>query len=297
VLGEPGDHDVFGVRRDLPAEPAAHRRGADAHLGGVQPQDLGDDAAGVVGRLNRGPQRDRWLTGAGDSESAIGLHRHRRHPLVDEPCAHDDLGILERARVLGHVVDANREVGAVSREQNRCVRFQRGLGVDHRRERLVIDGDGVRGVHGLRPGLRRHHRHRLPSETDPAHGEQRPGEHPGAVFHGGHAQPAHILGDEHTGDTRHRTGLVRIGRPDKRVGYRGPDEHRVERALARDIVKVPGHSGEQRAILAAEHRIAQHPPGYGHLQQVRSVSGHASVCGPIHLSLRMPWDMSAPWAS
>ena len=81
------------------------------------------------------------------------------------------------------------------------------------------------------------------------------------------------------------------------MGYGGPDEHRVERPLARDIVKVPGHSGEQRAILAAERRAAQHPPGCGHLQQVRSVGGHACVCGPIHLSLRMPWDISAPWAS
>jgi hypothetical protein len=59
MLGEPRDHDVFGVCRDLPAESAAHRRGADAYLGGVQAENLGDDAARVVRRLHRGPQRDR----------------------------------------------------------------------------------------------------------------------------------------------------------------------------------------------------------------------------------------------
>ena len=182
-------------------------------------------------------------------------------------------------------------------EQDRRVRLQRRLGIDHRRERLVIDGDRVRGVHGLRPGLRHHHGHRLADEPDPVDGEQRPGEHLGSVFNGGQAQPAHVPGDEHTDDTGHRTGLGRIDRPDERVSYGGPDEHPVQRPLAGDIVQVPGRSGEQRAILAAEHGAAQHPPGCGHLQQVRSVGGHACVCGPVQLSLRMPSGISAPWAS
>ena len=295
VAGEPGDHDVLGVRRDLPAEPAAHRRGADAHLGRVQPQHLGDDAAGVVGRLHRGPQRHRWLAGgrAGDGESAIGLHRHRRHPLVDEPCPHGDLGALERAAIGGHIVDADREVGAVGLEQDRRVGLQRRLGIDHRGERLVVDGDGVGGVHGLRPGLRHHHRHRLADETDPADGEQRPGEHLGTVFDRGHAQPAHVPGGEHAGDTRHRAGVVRIDRPDERVCHRGPDEHPVQRPLAGDIVQVPGRPGEQRAILAAEHGAAQDLPERGLLQQVRSVGGHACR----QLDPRMPSGISSPWAS
>jgi hypothetical protein len=261
--GEPGDHDMFGVCRDLPAEPAAHRRGADAYVGGVQAQNLSDDAARVVGRLHRGPQRDRWLTGrdAGNGESAVGLHRYRRHPLVDEPCPHDNLGTVERARILGHIVDANREVGAVGLEQDRRVGLQRFLGVDHRGQRIVDDVDSVRGVHRLCPRLRHHHRHRLAGETDPVGGEQRPGEHLGAVFDRGHAQPADVTGDEHAGDTGHRPGLAHIDRPDERVCDGGPDEHRVKGSLAGDIVQVPRRSGEQRAILAAEDRAAENPPG------------------------------------
>ena len=185
----------------------------------------------------------------------------------------------------------------MGREQDRRARFQRRLGIDHRGERFVIDGDGVRGVHGLRPRLRHHHGHRLADEPDPAHRKQRPGEHLGTIFHRRHPQPAHILGDEHTDDTGHGTGLIHIDRPDERVCYRGPDEHSVQRPLAGDIVQVPSRPGEQRAILAAEHGAAQHPPGCGHLQQVRSVGGHACVCGPIQLSLRMPSGISAPWAS
>ncbi len=44
------------------------------------------------------------------------------------------------------------------------------------------------------------------------------------------------------------------------MGNGGPDEHPVKRAVARDIVQVTGRSGEQRAILAAEHGAAQNPP-------------------------------------
>ena len=286
---------MFGVRRDLATESAAHRRGADAHLAGVQPQHLGDDVAGVVGRLHRGPQRDQGRAGggAGDGESAIGLHRHRRHPLVDEPCPHDDLGTVERVRILGHIVDPDREVGAVGLEQDRRVRCQRRLGIDHRGERLVINGDGLRGVHGLRPGPRHHHGHRLADETDPVDGEQRPGEHLGTVFNRGHAQPAHVPGDEHTDDTGHRAGLVRIDRLDERVCDRGPDEHPVQRPLGGDIVQVSGRSGEQRAILAAERGAAQNPPERGLLQQVRSVDGH--VCGQLYP--RMPSGIRSPWAA
>jgi hypothetical protein len=157
---------MFGVGRDLPAEGAAYRRGADAHPARVQPQNLGDDPAGVVGRLHRRPQRDRWFTGgqAGDGESAVRLHRHRCHPLVNEPGPHGDLGFLERAWIIGYIVDANREVGAVGREQDGRIGPQRCLGIDHRGERLVVDGDGVRGVHSLRRRLRHHHGHRLADE-------------------------------------------------------------------------------------------------------------------------------------
>ena len=178
-------------------------------------------------------------------------------------------------------------------EQDRRVGLQRRLGIDHRGERLVIDGDGVRGVHGLRPRLRHHHRHRLADETDPADGEQRPGEHLGTVFDRGHAQPAHVPGGEHADDTGHRAGVVRIDRLDERVCHRGPDEHPVQRPLAGDIVQVPGRPGEQRAILAAEHGAAQNLPERGLLQQVRSVGGHA--CG--QLDPRMPSGISSPWAS
>ena len=182
-------------------------------------------------------------------------------------------------------------------EQDRRAGLQRRLGIDHRGERLVVDDDGVGGVHGLRPRPRHHHGHRLADEPDPADGEQRPGEHFGTVFDRGHAQPAHVPGGEHPDDTGHRTRLVRIGRPDERVCYRRPDEHPVQRPLAGDVVGVPGGSGEQRAILAAEHGAAQHPLGCGRLQQVRSVGGHACVCCPVQLSLRMPSGISAPWAS
>src|SRR5262249_18311124 len=102
---------------------------------------------------------------------------------------------------------------------------------------------------------------------------------------------------EHADDAGHCTGCVYICRSDEGVRYWGSDEHSVKRPLAGDIIQVPGRSGEQRAILAAEHGASEDPPWDGHLEQVKSLGGHACVCGLIQLYPRMPAGNSCPWAS
>src|SRR5262249_56872743 len=105
--GVRGGPEVSWGGGTLPAEPASHRGGANANLARVQSKNPGDDAAGVVWRLHRGPQRDRRLIGAnaGDGGSAILLHRHWRDPLGDETRPNDDRGTLERVRVVRYAHD------------------------------------------------------------------------------------------------------------------------------------------------------------------------------------------------
>ena len=89
-----------------------------------------------------------------------GLHRHRGEALIDEPTAHDDVGVGE------HVVLPRRAAGRRPRscpcQETAAARRRRTsrLEVDDDVERLEVDLDELGGIDGLLAGLRHDDRDR-----------------------------------------------------------------------------------------------------------------------------------------
>ena len=87
-----------------------------------------------------------WCARHGDD--AVALHRHARDPLVVEDLRHHEIGAVEHRRV-GAEVHLEREVRTVLGKDNRRVGGQRGFGVDHDGQRVVVDDDELGRVDGL----------------------------------------------------------------------------------------------------------------------------------------------------
>ena len=178
-LGDAGDDVLLAVDVDLRAEAATHLRRDRPHL--VLPHAVhgGDEGPEDVRVLGGGPDGHRVLTRFVVREDAARLHRRRSEPLVDHPLRHHHLGVGERL-VDGAVVDrlhVGRDTGAARHQRHREVVLEVGmdlrrlaghrqLGIDHRRQRLVVDDDGVGGVARQVTVGGNHHRHRLAHIAD-----------------------------------------------------------------------------------------------------------------------------------
>lgn len=140
-----GAQRLFAVDVELGAEAAAHlgRDDPEAVLG--DPEHAGKLEAHEMGDLRRGPQRDR--TGAEVGHHAARLDRRSGRAVVDDAPLDDDVGLGER---LVDVPAAQRPVvdlvGAELLVDERRAVLERGLGVDHHRQRLVVDEHVFRGV-------------------------------------------------------------------------------------------------------------------------------------------------------
>ncbi len=156
-----GEHDQghVGVAEDLRAEGAPDI-GADA--ADLLLRDAGDERgqeqALDVRRLARHP--DGVLVGARvvAPDVAADLHRVRDEPLVHDPLADHDLGLLERGIGAGLVADRPHEDDVVRRVlvELRGARLGRRLGVHHGRQGLPVDLDLLERVGRLFRRLRDH---------------------------------------------------------------------------------------------------------------------------------------------
>lgn len=147
------------------------------------------------------------------------------------------------------------------------------FGIDHGRERLIVDDDQLGGVDGRRPALGRHHGHHVTDEADPLPGQRRTGE--GRIHHhqpGGDGN-VEVGGDEHTGHPGHRRPLGAIHGADLGVGHRGPDEDEVEDAGNVEVVDIGGPAEEHLGVLDAADGITQEGSGGSH---ARGAYGSAS---------------------
>ncbi len=198
-------------------------------------------------------------------DHAVGLDG--RGAVLGEPeaLAHHHVGVGKRA--IGIAVDepaVAREVGADLLVQDRRVRLQRPLRVDHRRQRLVVDRHHLGGVLGQVAIARDHHRHRLTDEAHLVDGRRI------VVDGGGHAHTEGLAGLGHVGsgdradDTFHGQRRCQVVPENARVGVgRAHDGGVAEVGHRRVIVDEGAATGQQPAVLHAWYRTADPALGHG----------------------------------
>ena len=232
----------------LAAEATTDVGGDDAHvlLGDVE-QATGEGPE-EVGHLRGDVHRQRRAL-PGDDRDGVALHRHDRDALVDEAPAHHDVGAREHIAVLG-VPEARGQVRTQLVELDRCVGRQGVLGVDDRRERLVVDHDGLGRVGRLGGGVRQHGDHRVAHEPDLPLRQRWPGA--GLVqrhAEGVEGRDAELGVDQRRSHAGHGDGLRDVDVADHRVRAWRPHEHHVQQ---------PGpyrHVADERAVTEQELRV------------------------------------------
>jgi hypothetical protein len=165
--GELGHHDVFGVVHALGAEAAADvGRRDDAHLILAEPELARDHPAVPVDHLHRAADRQQAVAPLGDERP--GLERVRAAAGQPDAGAHHHRRGTQRGLRVAHALAPLRHhVAADLLVQDGRARSQRGLHVDHRGQRVVVDADQVERVVRAVDVVRNHHRHRLAHETHP----------------------------------------------------------------------------------------------------------------------------------
>ncbi len=146
----------------LAAKPAADVERDAAHPRLGQTQQRGGFAPHPVNHLGRGPDRRRVGARIIGADDAAALERHSGVAVVIKPAA-------QPMRSAGqHGVDiapADRkradQIGLKPVMDNRAVRAQRRLGVDHRRQLFEVPGHPFGRVFGLVAALRDNDRNRL----------------------------------------------------------------------------------------------------------------------------------------
>jgi hypothetical protein len=161
ALGYRGGDVLFSVDVDLGAETAAHFRRDRTNPILSETCQCRDEGSEDVRVLRRRPDGHRLLARLEVRDHPAGFHRARREALVHHPLRDDDLGLGERGVDRGVVDGAavGADAGAARHERDRQVVRERGmddgrlpghreLEIHHRRQRIVGDDDGVRGVAG-----------------------------------------------------------------------------------------------------------------------------------------------------
>ena len=250
--------DVAGVDRHLVAEPAAEvgRDHLDLVLG--QAGHQGVDGAVGVGRLAGDPAGEL----AGDlvhgGHAAARLHGGRVRAGIEEIGGrHDDVAAFEhlvagggvaRLPVVDVVVRPALEVGA----DHRRVGVEGPVGVDHRREQLVLDLDQLEGVAGGVAVLGHHVGDLLALEADLVGGQHRL-HVAGERRHPGQAHRGQQLAGDHGPHLGVGLGGRHVERPDPGVGVGAAQHGAVEHAGQLDVVEVAALPPQEAGILLAEH--------------------------------------------
>ena len=258
-----------GLEEDeLAAEAAAQRRGDHAHAMLGEPQRLGHLGARVEEGLGAGPH----------AELAHGVHGgHRRarleialvdhggavaalhdHPRLGEPAGHIPARVVDRAHHIGRGQRSHglrSAAGSVHGERLLAAAPLPGLadprrlgahgllGIDGRRQFLILHGDEPGRILGEGLGLRHHGRHRVAGEERPLQG-QRAAVAIGRVLMA-QRQVAAAEDADHAGE---RGGGLAVDRDDARVRVRAQDEAAVEHA---GKPQVRGEAGEAGDLLAS----------------------------------------------
>ena len=253
-----GDHGDL-VEKKLAAEAAAGERRHDVELVRGDAQRDREQPTDIV--VHRAVDVDRELAGAAieGHDRAAGLERLGARAWPAQLAPDHDVGagkvLVERAeRELAVHGDVGRP--ALGMEHGIAGRGDRGFGVDHGRQRLVLDLDQLERVLGDVAALGGDDRDRL---ADVAHAVQRDA----ALLDrrvGEAGQGSGDLGDvgagHDQGHARQRLGPADIDRLDAGMGVRAAQRGRVQHVRQRDVVDVAALAGQQARVLDPLHALA-----------------------------------------
>ena len=229
------DQGELGIRRSPRAEAAAHVRHDDMQSLGIDAEHAREDRAHAVRGLAPEGQGPGFIPGVVACDGGAGLQEHRGDAVVREGQIHHMRGGRERGagRLAVAVLPIEGDV-AGDVVPHRRVRSARLLVGDHRRQRLVLDGDRLGCVLRCRLGLGDDDGHRLARVPRLGRCEGRlawighrravavqPRERCGSSQGRHRTQlPLHVLSGEHGEYAVHRTGLRDIDIEDPRMRIR-----------------------------------------------------------------------------
>jgi hypothetical protein len=274
-----GEHDSFlRIRVALHAEAAADIRPDHAQFRFGNMEDrLCQRFANPVRILRAGIERKALIHRVVLANSATGLHRARRHPVVGQPQPHAMCSAHERFLGLRRIAHLQGEADIV---RGRVPHRRRALGdcigktCDARKD-FVVDLDQLRGVASLRERLRDAKSHAIADVPHDLAGEQRahravPFGPAGVLWHKKGRQAAkfmrrNVLAGKDRQHARRTQRLRAVNRLDPRVRVVRVDEDTVGYGGKIDIIQVTAASAEQFAVLYPGQRLAK--PSGGHRRE------------------------------
>ena len=261
LLGQRQHEQLVGVDVELRTEPAADRRRDHPHLLLGEAERDRRHHLEDVWDLGGGVERDVAAERLGHRRTGAGLHRHRDQALLHVALLHHvrrvGEGPIDRVVVeveLPRVGDVRAEVVVDDRGVGEGV-----LEVGDRRQRVVLDLDGLERVACRGGRLGDHHRHAVADVADLVDRERVVGrvlhvlgDRPGAGHRAGprvHEVGAGVGGD----DAGQRQGGLHVDRGDAGVGVGAAQDRHVQRARDVEVVGEAGLAGEQGRVLPAPH--------------------------------------------
>ena len=278
-------HVLLAVDVDLGPEPAADFGRDGAHPVLAEARHPRREGAQDVRVLGRRPEGQLVLARLVVRHHPARFDGVRGQPLVDHALRDDHVGVGERL-VDGRVVDrlpaphagpprqrTEGHVGRVVGVQHGRPPGHRQLGVDHRGQRLDVDGHRVGGV-ARRVAVARHdHRHRVADEAHRVHG------HRAMLGRGERGPDGH--GVEEFGDLRpredrldavHRGGGAGVDRPDAPVRDVAALEREVAQAVDLHVVDIGAAPPHEPRVFAPFDALAD------------QLGQHRTVVHGVHLS-------------
>ncbi len=314
--GQGEAEQLLGIHVELAAEPAADGRRHDPHLVLGKAERDRRHQLEDVGYLRRRVERDVATEGLGHGDDGACLHRHRQQSLLHVALADGVDGGLE-GLVDGAVLALDLERPGVAGVGAEVVVDDGGVGerllqVDHRRQRLVLDLDGLDRVAGGRLAGGDDGDDAVTDVADLAHRQRVVG------------RVLHVVGDRPRARHRGRPRVLqvstgvdgddagqpgrgrRVDRRDAGMGVRAAGEGEVERTRDDEVVGEAGFAREERRVLPAQEPLADDPGwrvfGDGHrwtrcaLMPRRRRGSPARCCGSRCSGRGCPRALRAPRA-
>ena len=253
---EPRGDDLLGSRQALGAEAAADVTADHADLAGIEAEVARHHHLDHADALRRRVIREALAVPHRRARAA--LHRRGRDAVVDHRLLDDHVGAVEEA-VDRRSAERGHHVARRLGEQHDVVRH-RGLAVDHREQRFVVDLDQLGRVGPVARVLRHDCDDGL---TDEAHAIAR--EHRSQLrvvevreeCGRDEVGEADVVGGHHRDDTGRGARGVDVDRADQRVRERRAHEGHVQRVVEVDGADVLAAAGEQSRVFGADDAASQ----------------------------------------